>query len=297
MLYFGFHLPTHGQYGYDEVLEISRAAEELNFDSIWVGDHFYLPKEFYEKTGGDPERPNKLDAWTLLSAIAAQTSRIRLGARVSPLPFYDPGRIAKIVATVDIISRGRVNFGVGAGWFKDEAISFGLWWGKHGERISRMLESLEIILRLWTEDKRITYNGRYYRVVEAPFWPKPVQKPYPPVWFGGSSDKILGVAAKYGSGLLPLSNMPVKDFRALALKVAEKTGCGGRKIVLAPSLTYPDALGENPSTWISRIEEYAEAGAGKIIVDFSMSNVPLNGIICFLKDFSRRVFPKYRHAK
>lgn len=295
-MHFDVHLPTHGRYGYDEVLEFSRTAEELGFDSIWVGDHFYLPKEFYEKTGGDPERPNKLDAWTLLSAIAAQTRRIRLGARVSPLPFYDPGRIAKIVATVDVISRGRVNFGVGAGWFRDEAVSFGLWWGGHKERISRMLESLEIILRLWTEDKKVTYNGKYYRIIEAPFWPKPVQKPYPPVWFGGSSDKILEITARYGSGLLPLSNMPVKDFRALASKVAEKTGRESKKIILAPSLTYPDALGEDPSGWISKIEEYDEAGADKIIVDLSMSNTPPDRVISFLRDFAKTVFPKYRHT-
>ncbi|MEM1606802.1 MAG: LLM class flavin-dependent oxidoreductase [Candidatus Bathyarchaeia archaeon] len=295
-MHFDLHLPTHGRYRYNEVLKFSRTAEELGFDSIWVGDHFYLPKEFYEKTGGDPERPNKLDAWTLLSAIAAQTKRIRLGTRVSPLPFYDPGRIAKIVATVDMISRGRINFGVGAGWFKSEATSFGLWWGRHRERISRMIESLEIILRLWTEDRKVTYNGRYYKVVEAPFWPKPFQKPYPPIWFGGSSDEILEAAVKYGSGLLPLSNIPIKDFKALASKVAEKAGRRDRKIILAPSLTYPDAIGEEPSDWVSKIEEYSELGADKIIADLSTTNIPPDKIIIFLKDFSKTVFPKYQRS-
>ncbi|MEM2325880.1 MAG: LLM class flavin-dependent oxidoreductase [Candidatus Bathyarchaeia archaeon] len=293
-MYFGVHLPTHGIYGYSEVLEFSRAAEDLGFDSVWVGDHLYLPRDFYEKTGGDPERPNKLDAWTVLSAIAAQTRRIRLGARVSPLPFYDPGRIAKVVATVDIISGGRVNFGVGAGWFRDEAISFGLWWGRHEERISRMLEALEIILRLWTEDGRVTYNGRYYRVVGAPFWPKPLQKPYPPIWFGGSSEKILEITAKYGYGLLPLSDIPVERFKTLALRASERAGCLGRRVILAPSLTYPHALGEKPSEWISKIGEYAEAGADKIIVDLSTSNTPPNKVVRFLKDFSEAVFPRFR---
>ena len=113
---FGVHLPTHGEYGYAEVLKVSLVADELGFNSLWIGDHFYLPREFYEKTGWDPDKPNKLDAWILLSALAVQTKRIRLGARVSPLPFYEPARLAKIVATVDIISGGRVNFGVGAGW-------------------------------------------------------------------------------------------------------------------------------------------------------------------------------------
>ncbi|MBS7617272.1 LLM class flavin-dependent oxidoreductase, partial [Candidatus Bathyarchaeota archaeon] len=190
-LKFGVHLPTHGEYGYREILEVSLVADELGFDSLWVGDHFYLPREFYEKTGWNPDKPNKLDAWTLLSALATQTRRIRLGTRVSPLPFYEPARLAKIIATVDIISRGRVNFGVGAGWFKDEAVSYGIYWGRHESRIFRMLEALEIILKLWVEEGRVTYMGEFYRVIEAPFWPKPLQKPHPPIWFGGSSEAIL----------------------------------------------------------------------------------------------------------
>jgi alkanesulfonate monooxygenase SsuD/methylene tetrahydromethanopterin reductase-like flavin-dependent oxidoreductase (luciferase family) len=155
---FGVHLPTHGEYGYAEILKVSLVADELGFSSLWIGDHFYLPREFYEKTGWDPDKPNKLDAWTLLSALAVQTKSIRLGARVSPLPFYEPARLAKIVATVDVISGGRVNFGVGAGWFRDEAVSYGVYWGGHKERLSRTLEALEVILRLWAEDGRVTYR-------------------------------------------------------------------------------------------------------------------------------------------
>jgi len=296
LLLFGVHLPTHSRYEYNEILRVSKAAEKLGFDSIWVGDHFYLPREFYEKTSGDPKKPNKLDAWTLLSALASQTKKIRLGARVSPLPFYEPPRLAKIVTTVDIISGGRVNFGVGAGWFMDEALSYGVWWGRHEERILRMLEALEIILRLWTEEEAVTYEGRYYRVSGAPFWPKPVQKPHPPIWFGGSSKRILEAAAKYGAGLLPLSDLSIKGFRTLVSRVAEVMRDRRRSFILAPSLTYPDALGNNPSEWIQRVEEYADAGADKIIVDFSMTNVPPNEAIKFLKDFSKIIFPKYHRS-
>ncbi|MBS7649335.1 LLM class flavin-dependent oxidoreductase, partial [Candidatus Bathyarchaeota archaeon] len=282
------------EYGYKEILEVSLVADELGFDSLWVGDHFFLPREFYEKTGWDPGRPNKLDAWILLSALAVQTKRIRLGARVSPLPFYDPARLAKIVGTVDIISGGRVNFGVGAGWFKEEAISYGVYWGKHGERISRMLEALEIILKLWVEDGRVTYRGKYYSVIEAPFWPKPLQKPHPPVWFGGSSNAILEATAKYGDGLLPLSNFSIEDFRRIALRISEIESKKKRKILLAPSFTYPDGLGESPDEWLSRVEEYFRAGANMFIIDFSMTRVSPKRAIDVLEEFSRVVFPRYK---
>jgi len=289
---FGVHLPTHGEYSYGGILKVSIVADELGFNSLWVGDHFYLPREFYEKTGWDPDKPNKLDAWTLLSALAVQTKKIRLGARVSPLPFYEPARLAKIVATVDIISGGRVNFGVGAGWFKDEAVSYGVYWGRHKERLSRMLEALEVILRLWTEDGRVTYKGRYYRVVEAPFWPKPVQKPHPPIWFGGSSKAILEATVKYGDGFLPLSNLPVEGFRMMASHINEMSKKLRRRVLLAPSLTYPDGIGESPEEWLSRVEEYCEAGADMIILDFSMSKVSPDKSMNMLKEFSRIVFPK-----
>jgi len=291
---FAVHLPTHSAYRYREILDVSMAADELGFDSVWIGDHFFLPREFYEKTGGNPDKPDKLDAWTLLSALATQTRRIRLGPRVSPLPFYEPARLAKIVATVDIVSDGRINFGVGAGWFKDEALSYGVYWGSHRERISRMLEALEIILKLWIEEGRVTYRGRYYKVVDAPFWPKPIQKPHPPIWFGGSSDAIIEAAAKYGEGLLLTSNLPLKDFEIIVSKVSEAAR-GKGKLSLAPSFTYPDVLGETPSQWLSKIGDYIEAGADYIVIDFSMTNVPPDRAVSMLKEFSKTVFPKYRY--
>lgn len=287
-------MPTHSGYGYREILEVSLAADKLGFDSLWIGDHFYLPRRFYEKTGGDPNRPNKLDAWTLLSALACQTRRIRLGPRVSPLPFYNPGRLAKIVATVDVISGGRVEFGVGAGWFREEAISYGVGWGSHRERISKMIEALEIILKLWTEEDRVTYRGRYYSIVEAPFWPKPAQKPHPPIWLGGSSDDIVEAAAKYGVGILPTSDLPLEKFRDLADRTVKAVKGKTGKIRLAPSFTYPDGLGETPSEWLTRIEEYVKAGADAILIDFSMTNVPPWKAIAMLKKFSKTVFPKYK---
>lgn len=194
---------------------------------------------------------------------------------------------------MDIISGGRVNFGVGAGWFRDEALSYGVYWGKHRERVFRMLEALEIILKLWTEEGNVTYEGKYYRVINAPFWPKPAQKPHPPIWFGGSSNIILEATAKYGNGLLPLSNTPIEDFKKIASRVAEIRIKEGKKILLAPSLTYPDGLGESPDMWLSKMEEYLKAGADMIIIDLSMTKVPPEDAINFLEKFSETIFPRY----
>lgn len=294
-LNFGIHLPTHSKYNYSDILKISIVANNLGYNSLWVGDHFYLPEKIYIKTGGNPKKPNKLDAWTLLTAIAVQTKKIRLGTRVSPIPFYMPAKLAKIVTTADIISNGRINFGVGAGWFKDEAISYGFNWEAHRERVSKMLEGLEIILKLWKEDK-VTYNGKYYKVYNAPFWPKPVQKPHPPIWFGGSSKIILEAAVKYGDGFLFLTDTPLEKFKEMTKEIIKIMKCykRGEKILLVPSLSYPDGLGEKTSEWALNIDSYIKLNASAIIIDFSQTNVSPDKAITVLKKFSKVIFPKYK---
>jgi len=291
-LEFGVHLPIHGTYGYQDTLEVSIAADDLGYHSLWVGDHFYLPRESYIIMGGDPNRQDKLDAWTTLAAIATQTRNIKLGTRVSPIPFYLPARLAKMVTTVDIISKGRVFLGVGAGWHKEEAVTYGVGWGNHQERISKMLEGLEVILKLWMED-RATYKGKYYMVDNAPFWPKPIQKPHPPIWFGGSSTTIIDAAVKYGDGLLPLTDIPLEKFEELVSEVSKRAErCGRkRKLTLAPSLSYPDGVGNKPSEWLSKIEAFNKKGAGLILLDFSETKVSPGRAVEFLKDFSQTVFP------
>jgi len=276
-------------------VKISIIADKLGYNSLWVGDHFFLPEEIYIKTEGNPKKPNKLDAWTVLAAIAVKTKRIRLGTRVSPIPFYMPAKLAKIVTTADIISNGRINFGVGAGWFKNEAISYGFDWENHKERITKMLEGLEIILKLWKED-RVTYNGKYYKIYNAPFWPKPIQKPHPPIWFGGASKAILEATVKYGDGFLFLTDTPLEKFKEITKEIFEKMKCYGRKrnISLVPSLSYPDGLGEKTSEWISKIESYIKLNADTILIDFSQTNVPPDKAINILKKFSKVIFPKYK---
>jgi len=294
-LKFGVHLPIHGAYDYDFVLKTALLAEELGFSSLWVGDHFFLPSEFYKKTGGDPDKPDKLDAWTTLTALAVQTKRITLGTRVSPIPFYLPGRLAKIVTTLDIISKGRAVLGAGAGWHKTEAVSYGIPWISLRRRIEKMMEGLEIIIRLWKEN-RVNYEGKYYKVKDAPLFPKPLQKPHPPIWMGGSSLEILKATAKIGDGWLPISDMPPETFGNLTLKIKELARDNGRdpsRILFAVALTFPVGLGRTPNRWFKKIESYLRNGAQCLLVDLSQSLLSFEQVSEFLKLFAKRVFPRY----
>jgi len=270
-------------------------ADKLGFDYVTVGDHFFLPAESYIKIGGDPFRPDKLDAWIALTALASKTENVKLGTRVSPIPFYLPSRLAKIVATVDVVSDGRAVLGVGAGWHKEEAISYGIRWGSHKERIERMLEGLKIILSLWSEEKA-TFRGKYYQVLEAPLWPKPVQKPHPQIWFGGSSDAILEATARYGDGLFPLTDTPLDKLQSLHYRLIEAgKRCDREKPpMLAPALSYPTGIGMEKSEWIRRVESQLEIGASMVLIDFSAGYAPLRKAQEFLEEFACEVFPSFR---
>ncbi len=294
-LLFGVHLPIHGVYDFAAALQTALTADQLGYHSIWVGDHFFLPEGAYVNLGGDPRRPDKLDAWTALAAIAVQTRRVKLGTRVSPIPFYLPARLAKIVATIDIISQGRVILGVGAGWFREEAVAYGLKWASHRERIARMVDGVEVILKLWTMD-RATHRGPYYTVVDAPFWPKPVQIPHPPAWFGGSSPAIIEATARYGDGLLPLTDLSVDQFHALSRQLAAAADRFHveKKVTLAPSLSYPHGIGATPAKWLTNTQRYAEAGADLLLVDFTQTMVSPEQVLAFLEAFAHTVFPAYQ---
>jgi len=270
-------------------------ADRLGFDYVTVGDHFFLPAESYTKIGGDPSRPDKLDAWIALAALATKTEKIKIGTRVSPMPFYLPSRLAKIVTTVDIVSEGRAILGVGAGWHREEAVTYGVKWGSHKERIERMLEGLKIILSLWSQEKA-TFKGKYYQVSAAPFWPKPVQKPHPQIWFGGSSDAILEAAARYGDGLFPLTDTTLDKLQSIhqRLKEAVKRHKREKFPIIAPALSYPNGIGTERSEWVKNVESQLENGASLVLIDFSAGYAPPRKAQEFLREFACEVLPSFR---
>ena len=168
-------------------------AEQDGFDSFWVMDHFYqLPAH------GSVEEPF-LDAWTVLPALAAVTYRIRLGAMVSPVAYRNPALLARMAASLDHISNGRMNFGFGAGGYKPEYRSYGFdFIEKPSIRLAQMKEALQLILGLWSEPC-FTFHGEYFHVEEAILEPKPLQKPHPPILIGGVGPKVtLRIIAELG---------------------------------------------------------------------------------------------------
>ena len=190
---------------YEDMLRVWREADALPiFEHAWDFDHF-MP------LGSDPTGPC-LEAWTLLAAFAAQTERLRVGVLVTGNTYRHPAVLANMGATVDIISHGRLDFGIGAGWNEREHTAYGIPLYEPAERIRRLGEACEVIRRLWTEET-VDFEGRYYQLRDARCEPKPVQKPYPPFMIGGSGEQLtLRVVARYAN-IWNYAGGPVEEFR------------------------------------------------------------------------------------
>ncbi|HEV2654858.1 MAG TPA: LLM class F420-dependent oxidoreductase, partial [Ktedonobacteraceae bacterium] len=177
---------------YEDMLRVWQEADQIPvIEHAWLFDHF-------SPLGNDPTGPC-LEGWTLLTAYAALTKRLRVGLMVTGNTYRHPAVLANMAATVDIISQGRLDFGIGAGWNEFEHTSYGIPLYKPGERIRRLGEACEVIKLLWTQTVS-DFDGKYYQLKEARCEPKPVQKPYPPFVIGGSGEQLtLRVVAQYAS--------------------------------------------------------------------------------------------------
>jgi F420-dependent oxidoreductase-like protein len=177
------------QLSWDELKRRAAFAEDAGFDGIWVFDHF---KVLY----GSPEGPC-FEAWTLLAALAAVTTRVRLGPLVTGVTYRHPSILASEVVTVDHVSNGRVELAIGAAWFQQEHDELGIDFPPGGERIARLDEALQVMTKLMTE-KDASFDGRYYRLRNATYRPLPVQRPHPPIWVGGGGErKLMPLAARH----------------------------------------------------------------------------------------------------
>ena len=177
-------------HGVDELREAWRAADEAGFDHVWGFDHLLpLHQELTEPI---------VDGWTLLGAMAEVTTRVRIGLNVTGNLYRHPAVLAKIATTVDHLSGGRLELGIGAGWNEPEFRMFGMEFpDRPGERIDRLEEAVRVITALWTQP-RSTFDGRYYQLHDAIAEPKPVQRPHPPIWVGGNGPKrTLRIAAEH----------------------------------------------------------------------------------------------------
>jgi F420-dependent oxidoreductase-like protein len=178
---------------YDDQLRFARLAEDGGFDGFFRADH-------YQAMSDEPALPGPTDAWLTLAALARETSRIRLGTLVTSATFRLPGPLAVMVAQVDQMSGGRVELGIGAGWYAREHVSYGIPFPSTGERFDRLAEQLEVITGLWRTPSggTFSYTGDHYQLTDSPALPRPVQAPGPPVIVGGRGPKRTPeLAARY----------------------------------------------------------------------------------------------------
>jgi F420-dependent oxidoreductase-like protein len=161
--------------------EVALLAEELGYDSIWVYDHFHnVPQPSHEAV---------FECWTTMAALAEATSRIRLGQMVSCTSYREPTLTAKVTSSIDVISGGRLEWGVGAGWYWHEYEAYGFPFEENKVRIGKLREAVEVVKAMWSEPDAV-YEGRYFTVKGAQCDPKPVQQPHPPIWIGGGGEQL-----------------------------------------------------------------------------------------------------------
>ncbi|MFB9881569.1 LLM class F420-dependent oxidoreductase [Planobispora siamensis] len=269
---------------YEELLAVAQTAERLGFDAFFRSDH-------YMRIGpGDPGS-GSTDAWVTLAGLARETSTIRLGTLVTPATFRLPGVLAISVAQVDQMSGGRVELGLGTGWFDDEHIAYGIPFPPVSERFSRFEEQLEIITGLWTTPPGKTYSfeGAHYRLADSPALPKPAQSPRPPIIIGGfGARRTPRLAARFADEY----NVPfrtVEDTAAAFDRIREACEEQGRSsIVFSAAQTVcvgtddaelarrAEAVGQDlatlragglagtPAEVVEKIGKFAELGAERI---------------------------------
>jgi F420-dependent oxidoreductase-like protein len=243
---------------YEAMLKVWQEADRTPaFEHAWLFDHF-APIQ------GDLDGPC-FEGWTLLAGLAAQTSRLRLGLMVAGNTYRHPAVHAHMAATVDVLSHGRLDFGIGAGWNEYEHQSMGIPLYAPGERIRRLGEACEIIKRLFTQDLT-DFDGRYYHLHDARLAPKPIQKPYPPFVIGGSGEQLtLRVVAQYAD-IWNASGNDVEVFRHKLQVLHEHCAAVGRnpadiELSVQARINY-----ENLGATVAELQPLVDAGATHLVL-------------------------------
>jgi F420-dependent oxidoreductase-like protein len=252
----------------DEYRAVWRIADQAGFDSVWNMDHFAA-------LGDDPSG-EIFEAWTLLGAMAEATERVRIGCMVTGNTYRHPGVLAKMAVTVDHLSGGRLEFGIGAAWAENEHAMLGLEFGTIGDRMDRLEEACQVIRSLWTEH-RTTFHGRHYDLTEAIAEPRPVQRPHPPIWIGGRGRKrTLRLTAQYAD-VWNLPSGPPSELAELSRLLDEHCEAVGRdpdEIRRTVQVHLPSGessgLDSHPAddmdSLLPTVEEYAAVGVEEVIL-------------------------------
>jgi probable F420-dependent oxidoreductase len=183
---------------WEGLARFARRAEELGFDSLWISDHYFLSLARY---GGPNEPFGAAEPLAALAGLATVTERVRLGTLVLSVGFRHPAMLAKAATTIDLLSGGRLDLGLGTGWYEDEYRAFGHPFGTAGERFRDLEESVEVLARLFGEDEPVSWTGQRYRLDRAYNRPRPAQKEGPPIWIGGKGGpRLLRLVARRAHG-------------------------------------------------------------------------------------------------
>jgi alkanesulfonate monooxygenase SsuD/methylene tetrahydromethanopterin reductase-like flavin-dependent oxidoreductase (luciferase family) len=280
-----FGLCTDQNLPWEKLVERWQLFERLGFDSAWDCDHYIQPSR--------PEAPY-FEAWTLLAALAARTERIRVGVLVSCNTFRHPVLLAKEAVTVDHISRGRLELGLGAGWYEPEHTMFGIDFGETRERVARFREAVEVIDRLFRSDPA-NYEGRYYTLRNASLKPPPVQRPRPRLTLGAHGPRMLRTVARHADAWN--SHGTVEEIRARNQILDAAWAEIGRD---------PDEIGRGLYYWVPRsdadpwasldafqdvVGRYADAGINEFILDH-----PRDDQLELLERVAAEVIPRLRQA-
>ena len=277
-----FTEPQQGA-SYATLRRVAKATEDLGFDAFFRSDH-------YLKMGGGSGQPGPSDAWATLAALAVETSRIRLGTLVTSATFRYPGPLAIAVAGIDEMSGGRVELGIGAGWYEAEHAAYGIPFPATRERFDRLEEQLAIITGLWQTPagEKFSYEGTHYQVADSPGLPKPVQRPRPPVIIGGHGPRRTpALAAKYADEFNIAFSKPGevaaqfgrvreacaaagRDPGSLVYSAAHVVCCGKDEATLSRRAAAigrdladlrADGVAGSPAEVVDKIGAFAEAGA------------------------------------
>ena len=208
---FGIQVEPQFGFSYDEIVAIAREAEDAGFASLWLSDHLFLNEQAVSYSC--------FETWTVLAALARETKRIRLGTMATCQSYRNPALLAKIVAGVDQMSGGRIEFGIGAGWKDIEYRAYGYDFPSPRVRVEQLVDTIEICLRMWRDDKA-TYRGKHYSIVDALCAPKPAQRPHPRLWVTGQRPRIMRIAATYGDAI-NVSGFPTPERYADAMRLLE----------------------------------------------------------------------------
>ena len=313
----GFGITGRGPLTASEAVSaMARKGEELGFDLVVAPDHVIVPKDIdsiypYTEGGEFPGGVSgeAIEQLTTLSFMAGQTSRIRLGTSVMIVPHRNPVLTAKMLATLDMLSQGRLILGVGAGWMREEFEALDL--PAFEERGDVTDEYIRVFKELWTSDEP-SFDGKYCRFSNVTFLPKPAQKPHPPIWIGGESPRALRRAAELGNGWSPIGSNPQfplhrpEQFQAAIGRLAERCRRAGREPSEVEIIyrTHQYRLEDGPNTSSDRaqftgsaeqiagdIHRYEEMGVGTVTVDFARLSGSISEMLHHMEEFATRVKP------